>query len=135
PVDPHRLDSYSLISVAETPNRGSDVNLSAFGNVRRDFQWFVPVSLRSGLDFKQSTRDLRTGAFTWAYGGANVPGSAAPFLDVVAQREGPYGFPKAQFVDYKGIFDYFKANPDDFTLDENANYRARVNNSKYSREL
>ncbi len=135
PVDPYRLDSYSLATVTENPQRGFDDNLSAFANARRDFHGRVPFTLRTGLDFRQTERDVTAGAFSWAYRGANTPGSAAPFLDTtIAQRTGPYGFPRLQFVDYKGIFDYFKANPGDFTLDENANYRARVTASKYARE-
>jgi TonB-dependent receptor len=136
PVDPYRLDNYSLISVAETPLRSADINLSAFANVRRDFLWRVPFTARAGLDFRQTSRDYRTGAFTWNYRGANVRGSAAPFLDTtIARRTGPYGFPEMQFADYKGAYDYFKANPDDFTLDANANYRARTMNSKWAREM
>lgn len=135
-VDPFNLSNYSLISVAETPNLSRDLNVSAFANARRDFHWHVPVTLRGGLDFRQSSRDIRTGAFTWNYRGSNIPGSAGPFLDpTTTQREGPYGFPAMQTVDYKGVLDFFKANPDQFVFDANANYRALVNNSKYAREI
>lgn len=135
PVDPYRLDTYSLISVAETPLRSSDLNLSVFGNVRRDFHWHVPVTLRAGLDFRQTSRDYRTGAYTWNYRNSGVRGSAAPFLDPVTNdKPVPYGFPPIQYADYKGLVDYFKANPGDFTLDANANYRALVTNSKHARE-
>jgi len=136
PVDPFDFDSYSLISVAGTPNFSSDINLSAFANARRDFNWRVPVTLRSGLDFRQTSRDIRTGAYTWAYRGANIPGSAGPFVDATTrQRSGPYGFPAIESADFKGTLDYFKAHPEEFTFDANANYRALVNNSKYAREM
>lgn len=135
PVDPYTLDTYSLISVAETPLRSSDLNVSAFGNIRRDFHWRVPVTLRGGLDFRQTSRDYRTGAYLWNFRGANARGSAAPFLDpITVTRESPYGFPAIQYADYKGLLDYFKANPGDFTFDANANYRALVSNSKYAQE-
>ncbi len=134
-VDPFRLDSYSLTTVTDNPQRSTDVNFSSFVNARRDFLWSVPVTVRGGLDFRQTTRDTRSGVYSWTYRGSTVPGSAAPFLDaVIAQRYGPYGFPQLQFADYKGTFDYFKAHPDEFTLDENANYRARVNASKHAIE-
>jgi iron complex outermembrane recepter protein len=111
------------------------VNFSSFANLRRDFQWQVPVTLRTGLDFRQSDRDINAGAYSWAYRGASVPGSAAPFIDtLISQREAPYGFPSIQFADYKGTFDYFKAHPEQFTLDQNANYRAIVNGSKHAVE-
>jgi len=135
PVDPFRLDSYSLTTVTDNPQRASDVNFTAFVNARRDFAWRVPFTLRSGLDFHQSVRDVRAGAYSWTYAGTNTPGSAAPFLDTtIAEKSGPYGFGKLQYVDYKAAFDYFKANPGQFTLDENANYRAITSGSKHAVE-
>jgi TonB-dependent receptor len=135
PVDPYRLANYSLISVAETPRRGADLNVSAFLNARRDFHWGFPLSLRSGLDFRQSTRDSDQGAITYNYRGSNVPGSAAPFVDPLsAQQERDYGFASIEFPDYKSTLDYFRANPQEFTLDANTTYRNYVTNSKWSRE-
>lgn len=135
-VNPFRLENYSLASVSDNPIYSGDTNFSAFVNARRDFHGAIPLSLRAGLDVRQSSRELRSGAYTWAYTGANVRGSAAPFVDATfAQRKGPYGFPEMQFVDYKGVFDHFKANPSQFTFDENANYRALVSNSKHAQEL
>ncbi|MSU51483.1 MAG: TonB-dependent receptor [Opitutus sp.] len=135
PVDPFKLASYSLDTVTDNPQRASDVNFSAYGNVRRDFFWRVPVTLKSGLEFRQSSKDIRAGAYSYTYRGSTVPGSAAPFLDTyISQRVGPYGFPRMQFADYKETFAYFKANPSQFTLDENANYRALVNGSKFAVE-
>jgi TonB-dependent receptor len=135
PVDPFRLDNYSLINVTDNPQRASDVNFTAFLNARRDFVWQVPFTLRTGLDFHQSTRDVRAGASTYAFAGSNLPGSAGPLLDtLIAQRLGPYGFPRMQFPDFKATFDYFKANPGLFTLDENAKYRAIASGSKHAIE-
>jgi TonB-dependent receptor len=134
-VDPFRLDSYSLATVTSNPRFGSDINISAFGNLRRDFVGRLPFTLRTGFDFRQTTRDNQATSYSWAYRGSNVPGSAAPFLDTyISQRVGPYGFPRMQFADYKGTLDYFRANPGEFTLDENATYRSRVTNSKYMQE-
>jgi iron complex outermembrane recepter protein len=140
PVDPFRLDSYSLNTVTSNPRRASDVNFTAFANVRRAFHWRIPVTLKGGLDFRQSARDMTAGTYTWTYRGADgrgntTIGSAAPFLDpTIAQRVGPYGFPRMEFADYKGTLDYFRANPTHFTLDENAFYRSSVNGSKFARE-
>ncbi|MDO8543377.1 MAG: carboxypeptidase regulatory-like domain-containing protein [Opitutaceae bacterium] len=140
PIDPYRIENYALNTISSNPRRASDVNFTAFGNVRRDFVWRVPVTLKAGLDFRQSSREIRAQTFTYTYGGPDgrgntTVGSAAPFLDPVgSQRLGPYGFPAIQFADYKSTLDYFKANPTHFTLDENANYRAGVNNSKHAME-
>ena len=135
PFDPFQLANYSLTTLTSNPRRGSDVNFTAFGNLRRDFLWRVPVTLKTGFDFSQTRRDNQAGAYSWTYRGSNTPGSAAPFLDTYfSQRTGPYGFPRIQFSDYKATLDYFRANPDQFTLDENAYYRAVVSASKYMKE-
>lgn len=135
PVDPYQIENYSLVSVGETPRDGADVNFSAFLNGRRDIAWKFPFTLRSGLDFRQSTRDSNQVATTYNYRGSNVPGSAAAFLDPTSpQRERAYGFPRMEFPDYKTTLDFFRANPGEFTLDENAVYRNYVTNSKWARE-
>jgi iron complex outermembrane receptor protein len=135
PVDPYKIDNYSLISVAETPRRGVDINFSAFLNGRRDFFWKFPFTLRSGLDFRQTTRDSNQGAITYNYRRSNVPGSAAPFLDpATPQMERAYGFPRIEFVDYKSTLDLFRNNPGEFTTDDNTTYRNYVTNSKWARE-
>jgi iron complex outermembrane receptor protein len=135
PIDPYQIDNYSLISVAETPRRGVDVNFSAFLNARRDFFWKFPLTLRSGLDFRQSTRDSNQGAITYNYRGSNVRGSAAPFLDPITPRqERMYGFPRIEFVDYKSTLDLFRNSPGEFTTDDNTTYRNYVTNSKWARE-
>jgi len=135
PVDPYQIENYSLISVAETPRSGDDVNFSAFLNGRRDFFWKFPFTLRSGLDFRQSTRDSNQGAITYNYTGSNVPGSAAAFLDPSSpKRERAYGFPRMEFVDYKTTLDFFRANPGQFTINDDTTYRNFVTNSKWARE-
>ena len=135
PLDPFRLANYSLDTVTENPQRARDVNFSAYGHLRRDFIWAVPVTLKGGGEFRQSAKDIKAGASSYVYRGNATPGSAAPFLDsYIAQRVGPYGFSKMEFPDYKETFAYFKANPAQFTLDENASYRALVSGSKYAIE-
>ena len=81
PVDPYRIDTYSFISAAENPQQASDINFSSFLNARRDFHASVPLTLRAGLDFRQSTRDSNAGTNTWTYRGSAVPGSAAGLVD------------------------------------------------------
>ena len=135
PVDPYQIENYSLISVGETPRQGDDVNFSAFLNGRRDFFWKFPFTLRSGLDFRQSTRDSNQVAMTYNYSGSNVPGSAAAFLDPSSpKRERAYGFPRMEFADYKTTLDFFRANPGQFTINEDTAYRNYVTNSRWARE-
>ena len=139
-VDPFRLDSYALNTVASNPRFASDINVTATANARRDFSWRVPVTLRSGLDFRQTARDNTSSNSTYTFVGTDgrgnlTNGTAAPFLDPVASlRPGPYGFPAMQAPDYKGTLDFLRANPAQFTLDQNNLYRSGVNNSKHTVE-
>ena len=139
-VDPFRLDSYALNTIASNPRFASDINFTATANARREFLWRVPVTLRSGLDFRQTARDNTAVNYTYTFAGTDGRGSltngtAAPFLDPVASlRPGPYGLPAMQAPDYKGTLDFFRANPTQFTLDQNNLYRSGVNNSKHTVE-
>ncbi|MEO6246523.1 MAG: carboxypeptidase regulatory-like domain-containing protein, partial [Opitutaceae bacterium] len=140
PVDPYHLNSYALNTATSTPQLASDVNFTATANARRDFLWNVPVTLRTGLDFRQSSRDSRQWTATYTYVGTDgrgnlTNGTATPFLDTVfAQRIAPYGFPRVQYPDAKAVFEYYQTHPTEFTLDENNLYRSGVTNSKHAME-
>ncbi len=140
PLDPYRLENYALNTLTSTPQRASDINFTATANARRDFLWSVPVTLRTGLDFRQSSRDARQWTSTYAYVGKDgrqntVNGTALQFLDpLFSTRFAPYGFPPVQHVDNKEVFAYWRKNPNEFTLDENNLYRSNVTNSKHAQE-
>jgi iron complex outermembrane receptor protein len=140
PVDPYRLENYALNTLTSTPQRASDINFTATANARRDFAWSVPVSLRTGLDFRQTLRDMRTWTSTYTYVGRDgkgntTNGTALPFLDpLFSTRYAPFGFPQIQHVDAKEVFAYWRSHPSEFTLDENGLYRSHVANSKRALE-
>ena len=140
PLDPYRLENYALNTLTSTPQRASDINFTATANARRDFLWAVPVTLRTGLDFRQTLRDMRTWTATYTYAGRDgrgnlTNGTALPFLDpLFSTRFAPYGFPQIQHLDSKEVFAYWRAHPSEFTLDENALYRSHVTNSKRAKE-
>ncbi|MBL9187696.1 MAG: TonB-dependent receptor [Opitutaceae bacterium] len=140
PVDPYRLENYALNTLTSTPQRASDINFTATANARRDFYWAVPVTLRTGLDFRQTQRDMRTWTSTYTYVGRDgrgnlTNGTALPFLDpLFSTRFAPYGFPQIQHLDSQEVFAYWRAHPNEFTFDENGNYRSHVSNSKRAKE-
>lgn len=140
PLDYSRLENYALNTLTSTPQRASDVNFTATGNARRDFHGEVPFTLRTGLDFRQSSRDSRQWTATYTYVGRDgrgnlTNGSARPFLDpVFSTRFAPYGLPQIQHVDSKEVFAYWRSHPGEFTLDENNLYRSGVTNSKHAQE-
>lgn len=139
-VDYSRLENYALNTMTSTPQRASDVNFTATANARRDFHGRVPFTLRTGLDFRQSSRDARQWTSTYTYIGRDgrgnlTNGTALPFLDpLFATRFAPYGHPQLQHVDNKEVFAYWRSHPAEFTLDENNRYRSGVTNSKFARE-
>ena len=139
-IDPYRLENYALNTLTSTPQRADDINFTATANARRDFLWRVPVTLRSGLDFRQTMRDMRTWTTAYTYVGRDgrgnlTNGSALPFLDpLFSTRTAPYGFPQIQHLDSKEVFAYWRAHPTEFTTDDNAHYRSHVTNSKHTKE-
>lgn len=139
-IDPYRLENYALNTLTSTPQRASDINFTATANARRDFLWRVPVTLRTGLDFRQTMRDMRTWTTAYTYVGRDgrgnlTNGSARPFLDpLFSTRTAPYGFPQIQHLDSKEVFAYWRDHPAEFTTDSNALYRSHVTNSKHAQE-
>jgi TonB-dependent receptor len=140
PVDPYRLENYALNTLTSTPQRAVDINFTATANARRDFATAVPVTVRTGLDFRQTRRDMRTWTSTYTYVGKDgrgnlTNGTALPFLDrLFSTRIAPFGFPRIEHLDSQEVFAYWRANPREFTLDENGLYRSHVANSKQARE-
>lgn len=145
PVDPHSLATYAIASGTLDDRRIEDEQRTAFWNVARDLRGRWPLTLKAGLDLRQSMRDGRGGQQTFNYVGADgrgstVPGAgddqALPFLDpVFSQRTPPYGFPRSDTLGTDAVYRHYLASPSHFTSDANAAYRSRVTFSRYSEEL
>ena len=157
PVDPYSLSSYNVqqgsgnIYGANTvigvgpgeglANKTTDVHRNAYIKVRRDLTWRVPVTLRSGLDLRQSVRDYRGGAGTYTYVGpdgraASGDEGALPFLDPgYSSRDGVFGFPKTERLSGWKLWEYYQTNPQAFTKVDNAIYRSSVQLSTHAEEV
>jgi TonB-dependent receptor len=149
PVDPYDLRSYVLNTSSSDFRESSDLQRSAFANVRRDFEVRrVPISLKLGADIRESARDIRGGTVPYTHRGADGRTSTTPadplgtddgaaFLldEVFSQRTGPYGFPKIQWLSNFKAWEYYSANPSHYTIDQNAAYRNAVNLSKRASEI
>lgn len=145
PVDPYSLSNYALISANNQKRDPVDVQRTAYANVRRDFFWRVPFTLKGGLDLRQSMRDV-PGNYNAPYSYVGRDGrasttpvgsddSAAPFLDVeYSSRTAPWGFPRIQWVSPELVWEGIKANPAQFVLNENNEYRNPTGNSKWAQE-
>ncbi|MSU50702.1 MAG: TonB-dependent receptor [Opitutus sp.] len=151
PVDPSKLENYSLVSANSNRQRTYDTKKQAFGNIRRDF--FVrdiPMSVKIGADIRTETRDLRgVGTETYTYVGVDGRASTTPatqaglanddnplrFLDVpYSERMPDFGLPKQQHVDNGKLWGDYIANPTQWTRNAVTEYTSRTNASKHAQE-
>ena len=146
PVDPYALKNYVVTAATNNTRATDDYKRTLYANVRRDFFGRVPLSLRAGVDFRQSERDQRLFVPAYTYVGRDgiasttlTPTSddlALPFLDPsFSDRQPHYGFPKFQGVSSELLYNQFVANPAYFTSNTNTSYRNLVTNSKFAEEL
>jgi TonB-dependent receptor len=156
-VDPYTLSTYNIQSAsghrygADTvlgigpgegiANQTSDVQRNAYANVRRDFSWPAPVTLKAGLDLRQSQRDYRGGTTAMTFVGADGRAAsgdenAGAFFDpLYSARDGIFGFPKTQRVAPGKLWDFYQANPQSFTKNDNTIYTSAIGLSKYAQEV
>jgi iron complex outermembrane recepter protein len=149
PVDPYNLNSYVLNTASSDFRESSDLQRSAFANLRRDFSVRnVPLSVKVGAEVRESARDIRGGTVPYTFRGPDGRATSRPndplgsddnagFLldEVFSQRTAPYGFPKIQYLSNYKYWELYKAHPEYFTVDENAAYRNAVNLSKQASEV
>lgn len=145
PIDPYALSNYSIVSANSQANKTHDQQRTAYGSLRRDFYTRVPFTLKAGFDVRESEREIRGGNTVFNYLGRDGRGSttpvgsddsAVPFFDpIYSERIMPYGFPKVQAPSNRKMWEHYSANPSQFTTNENTTYRAKVTNSKHSKEI
>jgi iron complex outermembrane receptor protein len=145
PVDPYNLSTYAMGTTNGNTLHNRDLQRTAFGNARRDFDGRVPFTLKAGFDVRQWVRDLWARSQPFAFNGRDGRASttpvgsddvASPFLDASAsQRFAPYGFPQIQWISNEQVWDYYRANPAQFIADENADYRSTISGSKNIEEV
>jgi TonB-dependent receptor len=149
PVDPYRLDNFSLDTANAVVRDSFDVKGSVRGNIRRDLAIRdVPVSLKVGAEMRSAERDLRATTDVYTFlgkDGINSFATGAPqrgddnagiVLDEeFSQRVGAYGFPRIPWISNDDYYQLYKTNPTYFTRNLNTDYRAAIGASKYAREI
>ncbi|MES2692556.1 MAG: TonB-dependent receptor, partial [Verrucomicrobiota bacterium] len=138
-VDTFKVDGYRLETVGSNPVDRFDYVRSANIFARRDFDLRVPVTVKAGFDFGSQTRDIRSGAVTYSFVGADgMPATADDNVarwrsTVYDERFAPWGLPKQEGISSVLVYDTYRTNPNYFQLtpaNEVAGYRNRVNASK-----
>jgi iron complex outermembrane recepter protein len=157
PIDPWNISTYTVQSASGNiygantvlgvgpgeglANKTSDIQRNAYANIKRDFLWRVPVTLKGGLDLRQSARDYRGGAATYTFVGADAKAAsgdenASQFYDpLYSARDGIYGFPKTDRLSPYALWSFYQANPQAFTKNDNTIYRSAVQLSNDAQEV
>lgn len=133
-VDPFSLGSYSLAQATGNEIDTTDEQRSAFANLGRELPTRIPVSIKFGVDVRQQIRDILVDAPVFPFTGANR--SASQVLDEsYSQRNGPYYFPRIEWLSNEETFDLYRAHPEYFGTPNAANrHNARTAQSKYAKE-
>ncbi len=149
PLDPFTLSNYTPISASNQDQESADLQRTAYGNLRRDFSLHgIPLSLKGGLEAKQSVRDIRKYAPAWSYVGDdnrsvttpvgnNASHNASLVLDDnFSKRTLPYGFPQMQWVSQEELWELYQAHPNYFSPNTaNSAYRSLIDQSKFAQEI
>jgi iron complex outermembrane receptor protein len=139
-IDPYVITGKSFNTAAAIQNDTSDVQRTAYANLGRDFSGRVPLRLKAGLHVRQSQRDSRNRntpfTFLGADGNATTEESAAPFVDpVYAARSGVFGLPAIHGISNARTWEHYRANPTQYSINLNNDYRSIVSSSKFAEEL
>ncbi len=146
PLDPRNLANYSLTTAGNGHQESMDLQRSAFTNLRRVFDVRgIPLSIKGGVEMKQSVRDIRKYSPSWNFVGADGRPSTSPIgnddsASVVldesfSQRIAPYGFGRIQWVQQEALYDLYRAHPGYFQGNANNAYRSLIDQSKYVNEI
>ena len=145
PIDPYDINTYALNSASSNLQTSRNIQNTAFASLRRDLEWRWPLTLKAGVDVRQSRSDNRRGNVAVSYVGPDGRASTTPvgnsddgagivYDEHYFQRAGLYGIPRVQWVSNEETLELYKTNPGYFVFDENSFYRSQINNSKLSRE-
>ncbi len=138
-VDTFKVNDYRLETVGSSPVDRFDLVRSFNAYARREFALRVPVTVKVGFDYGAQTRDIRSGAVTYTFVGADgIPQSADDnvtrwFSPRYLERQAIWGFPHQEGISSVAVYDTYRSNPNYFQLtpaNEVSGYRNRVNASK-----
>jgi len=144
-LDPFSVGNYVVTAANGSMRATDDTRRSAYANVRRDFIWRVPFTLKAGLDVRQVVRDGRGFGAAYTYLGLNglasttTAGSddlALPFANPThGRRIHVNGFPRIHGISSGALAEHLRANPGQFGA-PNANtfYRSEVSLSNVAEE-
>ncbi len=145
PVDPFALSTYAVTAGNASMRRTDDTRRSAYANLRRDFTWVLPWTVKAGLDFREAVRDARGTGAAYTFLGRDGVASTTPlsgddqavsYPNPEFMRRNPIaGFPVLQGVSAWQLWEEAQANPGRFTVaNANTQYRTAVGLSTVAAE-
>lgn len=142
-VDPFDLNSYRLTNATSLLLKARTTKRTAYANIRREFDWTVPVTFKAGFDVRDDRFDIRQPTTTYTFVGADGVANTADDNASIAldpsfsQRVAPYGFPRMDWMSNQALYALYLAHPSYFTTSATAisDYISTINSSAYANEL
>lgn len=141
-VDPYQLDGYRLNTASTNAFEATDLQRTAYANLKRSFFGSVPLTLKTGVDVRHQMREQRYGGpATLTFVGRdgapnNADDSALPVIDPsYSGQVAPYGFPATQWTSNYRLWELYQTNPGYFTANKTAVYTQEVAQSKHADEF
>ncbi|MBI5694101.1 MAG: TonB-dependent receptor [Verrucomicrobia bacterium] len=138
-IDPYAITGKTFATATAIQNDTSDLQRTFYANLARDLPGRLPVRVKAGLHVRQSQRDNRNQNSGWTFlgadGNAATDESAATFLDPVYAARGAFGLPAINGISNALTWRHYQANPAQYSLNLNNEYRSIVTASKWAEEI
>jgi TonB-dependent receptor len=137
-VAPFTLGEYRILTVTSAPKNELDYIYGGKAYARRTFDLAVPINFKTGFDWREQIRDLRSAAPRWNFVGPDrVAGTAddlAGRYDLLetefSEGVGVRGSETAQWPDRYKLYNLFVQHPEYFQFNEVGTLQASTANSR-----
>lgn len=137
-VAPYTLGEYRILTATSAPKNELDYMYGGRAHARRRFDLIVPVTFKTGIDWREQIRDMRSAAPRWDFIGPDrVAGTADDLagrydlLDTEYFRgAGVAGIKTAQWPDRYKLYQLFLQHPEYFQYNEAGTLQASTANSR-----
>lgn len=137
PVDIYDANNFLLLTANDGRRSANAFKSGGQLNAARHFDFAVPIDLKAGVYLNRERREQRLTPMAWTFLGpdrvANNADNRVGLYDFIANIYSayprPYGFPQGKFISAYKVWEYYKAHPEQFSLNEVTAYTGRVNGS------
>ena len=119
-LNPYSYANYSITSMTSDPADATDVYRTYKGDIKRDVSIFgARTTLTLGAQMQTEDRDIHTQKNTFTFlptGTAALAGNYSLMDPDYSRIALPWGLPQVQWASNNAFFQYFQANPQNFSL-------------------